>query len=386
MNTKPKIAFLIRKHPRSIGGVQRHSVRLYEGLSGTFDIEKISWSGPEWGVPFYFPIFYYRSVRNGAEVIHCDDAVTALIGAKIRNNSAKRVIATVHGLDVILQLPWYQKKLRENLHLLDKVICVSRATAEAVRFRGVPDEKIEIIPNAADDIFDSPRKTEEQLNKFNRMTGIDIRNKIVLYSLGRPIRRKGFDYFADKVFPLLPENCVYLMAGPSPKTPSWLNSVGPLLGEKRYRTLLMASGSDTIHDRLLESGKHPRIHYLNDISGELREILYSIADIFIMPNRTVEGDMEGFGIVAIEAAARGIPVIATGIEGIVDAVIDGENGYCFPEGDAAAMANKITDLIINPAELTEFGERAAKFTRERFSSEKVHGRYKEIFKNLIEKR
>jgi len=382
MDSRRKIAFLIRKRPDTIGGVQRHSARLYDGLRDSFDIEKIGWNGPEWGAPFYFPLFYRRSIRNGAEVVHCDDAVTALIGARIRKNSSKKVVATVHGLDVILPIPWYQRKLREALPTLDTIICVSRATAEQVRSRNVPAGKIEIIPNAAEKVNIFNRKNEASFRKFYDRTGIDLRGKIVLFSLGRPLRRKGFDYFVTHVFPHLPENIVYVIAGPGSKTPPWLKMAGPILGQKYHRLLILASGCDTVHDELKRLSSHPRVHYLNGISEELRDALFEVSDLLIMPNRKIDGDMEGFGIVALEAAVRGIPVVATGIEGITDAVIDGHNGYCVDDGDVSAMVEIIKSLVENPKRLSDFGKKAKEFTESRFSSSVVHGRYKQIFEKL----
>ncbi len=384
MNTKRKIIFLNRKNPNSIGGVQRHIARLCAGLSKSFEIEKIGWSGPEWSAPIYFPYFYYKSMGNGAELLHCDDAVTALVGAKIEKNSGKKVVATVHGLDVILPIPWYQERLKKALPRIDKIVCVSRATAEQAKKRGVSNEKIEIIPNSAESVNGFSKKSEESFRKFENRTGIDLRGKTVLFSLGRPLRRKGFDTFIENVFPFLPENCVYIIAGPAPKTPSWIKTLKPVLGKKYHRLLLLASGCDTVHEKLIELCSFPRLHYLNEVSDELRDTIFALSDLFIMPNRRVEGDMEGFGIVALEASARGIPVIATGIEGITDAVIDGRNGFCVGEGDSSKMIDIIKSFIDDPDKLSDFGKEAKKFTEDNFSSSKIHARYSEVFSELLD--
>lgn len=384
MKKSRKIVFLVRKNPDSIGGVQRHSARLYEGLSDLFQIERISWKGPEWGAPLYFPLFYFKSVSNGAGLIHCDDAVTALVGSRVRKNSDKKVVATVHGLDVVLPIPWYQRRLRAALPTLDKVICVSNATADRVRERGVPEGKIEVISNAAENIKRPDSDKEKQYSRFLAETGIDLRGKRVLFSLGRPIRRKGFDRFITDVFPSLPDDCVYVIAGPSPKIPSSIRLLNSVLNEKYRRLFLTASGCDTIHRELNQLARRPRVHYLNFVSDELREIIFALADLFIMPNRCVEGDMEGFGIVALEAAVRGVPVIATAIEGVTDAVIDGYNGYCLPENDPSAMAAVIKSLLEKPSDLAALGEKARRFTLERFSPSTIHGRYARIFEDLLD--
>jgi glycosyltransferase involved in cell wall biosynthesis len=146
----------------------------------------------------------------------------------------------------------------------------------------------------------------------------------------------------------------------------------------------LASGSYSMHEDLVRQSDHPRFYYLNGVSEELRDRLYAAADLFIMPNRSVEGDMEGFGLVALEAAVRGVPVVATGIEGIVDAVIDGQNGFCVPEGDNGAMLGIIMALAEDPFKLAAFSRRAAEFTRQRFSSEKVFSQYRKLFDSLLD--
>ncbi|MBD3170715.1 MAG: glycosyltransferase [candidate division Zixibacteria bacterium] len=381
--SKKHVIFLVRKPPESIGGVQRHSARLSDGLAKSYFVEMFNWKGPEWGAPFSFPMFYHKSVRNGAHLVHCDDAVTSFVGAKISNHSNKKVVATVHGLDIILPLPWYQKRLPAALQSIDHVVCVSRATAKQVIKRGVNPERIRIIPNAAEEVDFHIEKNEELYQKIESQTGADLRGKKVLFSLGRPLKRKGFDQFIENVFPHLPEDYVYIAAGPKPKTPKWLGVSKNIIGRDLHHILSLASGCYTVHDRLVELSGHPRVYYFNGVSEELRNQLYAVSDLFILPNRTIDGDMEGFGIVALEAAVRGVPVIATGIEGITDAVIDGENGYCIPEGDIKKMAGTIKSLIDNPDTLSELGKRARKYTASAFSIASIVKRYNELFEELL---
>ena len=378
-----KIAFLLRQNPAGVGGVQRLSSILTEGLSGDYDIERIIWKGPDWGMPLAFPQLYYKSIKSDARLVHCDDAFTCLIGGRIRTASGKKVVGAVHGLDLILPIPWYQKSLCFALQKLDKITTISRATFEQVKKRGIDSSKIEIIPPAAEMSPIVIKKDDDLYRYWERKIGIDLRQKKVLISIGRPVKRKGFDRFISDLFPHLPDDYVYIVAGPAHKTPIWIKSLKPFLNEKFYYNLLLASGSYSMHDDLVRLSGHPRVYYLNGISGEPRDRLYSVADLFIMPNRTVEGDMEGFGLVALEAAVRGVPVVATGIEGIVDAVIDGENGYCSPEGDNGAMLGIIMALAEDPLKLSTLSRRAVEFTQHRFSPERVFALYRKLFDGLL---
>jgi glycosyltransferase involved in cell wall biosynthesis len=377
------IIFLLRQNPDGVGGVQRLSTILTEGLASDYDIQRIIWRGPDWGMPLSFPLFYYKSIRSDAPLVHCDDAFTCLIGSKIKTASDKKVVGAAHGLDLILPIPWYQQALSVALQKLDKITTISRATAEQVKKRGVDPSKIEIIPPAVEVQPRIIKKDDELYRHLEREIGIDLRQKKVLISIGRPVKRKGFDRFISAVFPHLPDDYVYIVAGPKLKSPIWLNTLKPILNERTYYGLLLASGSYGMHDDLVRLSSHPRVFYLNGVSLELRDRLYAAADLFIMPNRSVEGDMEGFGLVALEAAVRGVPVVATGIEGIVDAVIDGENGYCVPEGDNGAMLGIIMALAEDPLKLSALSQKAVEYTERRFSPERVFALYRKLFDGLL---
>ena len=83
------------------------------------------------------------------------------------------------------------------------------------------------------------------------------------------------------------------------------------------------------------------------MSDEEKNCLYQISDLFVMPNISVKNDQEGFGIVLLEAGRYGLPVIASNIEGIKDAVIDGKTGHLIEEKNAQGFINNITNPDID---------------------------------------
>ena len=72
------------------------------------------------------------------------------------------------------------------------------------------------------------------------------------------------------------------------------------------------------------------------------------ADVFVQPNIPVPGDMEGFGLVAIEAAMQGSLVVASSLEGLIDAVDDGVTGELLPAQDATAWRTHLEELLADP--------------------------------------
>ncbi|HEY4855012.1 MAG TPA: glycosyltransferase family 4 protein, partial [Streptosporangiaceae bacterium] len=86
---------------------------------------------------------------------------------------------------------------------------------------------------------------------------------------------------------------------------------------------------------------------------------YDAGDVFAMPCRTRRGglDVEGLGIVYLEASAAGLPVVGGDSGGAPDAILDGETGYVVSGGDAAAVAGRIIQLLADPAAARAMGEK-----------------------------
>jgi phosphatidylinositol alpha-1,6-mannosyltransferase len=104
-----------------------------------------------------------------------------------------------------------------------------------------------------------------------------------------------------------------------------------------------------------------------------------------MPNLSIPGDVEGFGLVALEASMRGTYVLASAIDGITDAVVDGKNGSLLPAGDTSAWIDKIHELLSDEVALQTFSEQGKEFTRRHFSWKIMTESYVEIFNRFIDK-
>jgi phosphatidylinositol alpha-1,6-mannosyltransferase len=107
---------------------------------------------------------------------------------------------------------------------------------------------------------------------------------------------------------------------------------------------------------------------------------YDAANIFAMPCRTRRGglDVEGLGIVYLEAAATGLPVIAGDSGGAPDAVLDGETGYVVPGNDANAVADRLIQLLCDPAGAAAMGEKGRAFIDREWTWDLVAERLKAL--------
>jgi len=94
-----------------------------------------------------------------------------------------------------------------------------------------------------------------------------------------------------------------------------------------------------------------------------------------MPNIVVPGDMEGFGIVMLEAGACGLPTLAADLEGIRDVIDEGVNGWFAPTGDANAFSARIESLLGDPDSLRAASERTAEYVTSKFRWDSTAERY-----------
>jgi glycosyltransferase involved in cell wall biosynthesis len=169
-------------------------------------------------------------------------------------------------------------------------------------------------------------------------------DQVVLLTLGRLVRRKGVRWFTEFVLPQLGEHVHYVVAGEGPE-------------EELIRAAAGAAGVST------------RLHLLGRVADGEREELLTGADVFLQPNIPVPGDIEGFGLVTVEAAMRGTPVVAAKLEGIQDAVVNSRTGILLPPADAAAWVSELNGLLAVPLELRALGDRFRADAEELYSEE-----------------
>ncbi len=258
--------------------------------------------------------------------VHLGDAALAPLGALL-SACGCRVSATACGLDVTYPAVWYQFLIRASLPRLRVVICISSATADEVRKRGVPDERIRIIPCGL---------WPEEIPPVTPVPDLPT-----LLTVGRLVPRKGVAWFVAEVFPLLRREIPGL----------------------RYRIAGSGPEASLIKKVVQERGLTEAIIFDTNLDDLALEKAYADASAFVLPLLPRPGDMEGFGIVLIEAAARGVPVAAARLGGAPDAVIEGITGQLFEARNAQACAATILQLL----RTRQDRQRIASAARERYS-------------------
>ena len=134
----------------------------------------------------------------------------------------------------------------------------------------------------------------------------------------------------------------------------------------RARLVMVGPDEEALRPRIMaELGPHAGACRLVDFTPSPEHYL-AACDIFCLPSYR-----EGFGSVLIEAAAMGLPSLASNIYGIDDAVVDGTTGLLHPPGDAEAIAGQMERLIASPALRKQLGEAGRRRALESFTAERV---------------
>ncbi|MGB0653747.1 MAG: glycosyltransferase family 4 protein [Thermoplasmatota archaeon] len=329
-----KVAFAARNMPpKVIGGLERFSDDVLAGLRRDFEVTEVAnRRGRRWTAPYLATAKprLVGAIRAGAQVVDASDASLAPALAGLKAPTQVRV----HGLDLLHPHPIYQKVVRRYLPKVDVIVANSEATRGLLADFGITEERTRVVNPAAD--APAGHRPDPQPGR-------------ILF-LGRLVERKGVLPLVERVWPHLADH---------PEVYLDIVGDGPLREEVEEAVDLAPS-----NDRITLHGALPQ--------GPLEQ-LFARADCFVMPNRATPGDWEGFGIVAAEAAARGVPVVAHAVDGMDDAIIHGATGLKVPGPDDRALAAAILKVV----DRRELGDRAAIAAEaaSRWSAARLHRDY-----------
>lgn len=345
-----RVLFVTRKYPPRVGGMESLSYGLTTGFPEPKRILALRRS--QLHLVWFLPYVVVRLALTGHryDVIHLGDALLGVAGLVPRALFKRPLAVSVHGLDLTFPNRLYQAYLSLFLRA-DLFIANSESTRRIAEGRGLsPVQTITI--GVPDHYFAIERAPSRDPELESRRAG-----RPVLVTVGRLVKRKGVAWFVRRVLPKLPD-VLYVVVG-----------VGPEREE-----ILRAAAETGTTERLWLAGRL--------VEERLRELLGG-SDVFVMPNIVVPGDVEGFGIVAIEAAASGVPVVAARLEGIPDAIVDGQNGALVESGDADAFVAVLSRWLGDRAEREREGARGREFTREQNAWPKIIARYAAAFERLL---
>ena len=237
------------------------------------------------------------------------------------------------------------------------VVAISQFTAAQLASLGRSPASVDIISPALPEAFlDRPR--DEQ-----RIAALCQRYRVaggpVLLSLGRLVLRKGVDRVLGALPAILEQfpKAIYLIGGSGPDEP-------------KLRALVTGLGLEE------------RVRFLGYVPRDDLVSLYDLADLFLMPSRlTPAGDSEGFGIVFLEAQARGVPVIGGLAGGMADAVAPG-GGVLVDGAESSSIAEAALRILSLPGFGCEMGQVGRQYVRQEMTMSMQKRKLDQLFDRL----
>lgn len=231
----------------------------------------------------------------------------------------------IHGLDIIADNLLFQRFFVPFIKKANYLIANSYNTKSLAELKGIANEKIHIIhPGAEIPPRNQPHQAETFRQKFN------LKDSKILLSVGRLIPRKGLAEFI--------ENSFLDILSTDPKITLVIIGSDPqnALSKK-------TSVKEKIRKLIFKNRLEEKILLLGKVDDDILQKAYNESDLFIFPLVDTPGDVEGFGMVAIEAASFGLPIVAFGVGGVKDAIIDEETGYLVKPGNYKHLTSLVID-------------------------------------------
>lgn len=273
-----------------------------------------------------------KLVSTILQICEQDDVDVICVGAAeaftwlpevLRKHTDRKIVYYTHGEEFSERA--HSKKAegqrKRALQFSHGIVAVSGFTKDLLvkRYNANPDH-IRLIHNGVDfGAFAKPMKTKNPSDTTRTNQGLQV------VAAGRMVERKGFDKLIE-AWPII------LDAAPG-------------------ATLKMAGKGPIFNDlkkRIDELKLQQSVQQLGFVPDEELIKLYQDADLFVMPNRTLEnGDTEGFGLVFLEAAAAGTTSVGGRAGGATDAIIEGETGLLVDGSDPQEIANAIVRLLLD---------------------------------------
>ncbi|MCD4705800.1 glycosyltransferase family 4 protein [bacterium] len=299
--------------------------------------------------PKWLPCFWHLY-----KIIKKEKIKTVLVGQVLPLGTVAMILSKImkfdyivltHSFDILIAQKSKRKKylLKKILKNAKYITVNSNFTKQKLIKLGINENKITIIYPCA---YFKPLADEKIKNDLIKKYSLE--NKKIILTVGRMVERKGADMVIKSMSKIKKEipNIVYIIAG----------------GDAYYKkNLIELSKKFLITDKVI---------FMPNAKDEKIKALYDLCDLFIMPCRQINEDVEGFGIVYLEANCFSKPVIGGKSGGAIEAIIHNKTGLLVNPLDTNEISNAIIKLLKNKNLAKELGENGRQRVRQEFNWKK----------------
>lgn len=300
-------------------------------------------------------------IKERPQAIQLATVYDGYLGLWLKHWRKLPLIIYAHGNEILDAMHMKWPKPKAALLQADHVIAVSRFTAGLVEHAGVDPSRISIVHPACD--LQRFRPLPANLELKQKWVG-NIQRRVVV-TVGGLVARKGHDMVLRALSRLIPKfpDLAYLIVGDGPHRP-------------KLESLVHELGLD---EHVVFAGK---------IKDELLPEIYALSEIFVMPSReNLDAcDVEGFGLVYLEAGACEKPVVAGRSGGVPDAVLDEQTGLLVDPNNLLELANALERLLNNRRLAETLGRQGRSRLIGKFEWPWIANRIHEIVETIVQKR
>jgi len=327
-----RLTIVTRNFPPLQGGMERLNEQIFKILSKQYQCQLFGPAGCEEYVakgvatgsrisptPLFLLLSFVRAFishlkNKPPRVVIGGSGLVAPVVVTLSKIFGSRSVLMIHGLDIIVESRLYQLVFLPFIRHADLIVSNSENTKNLAIARGVNSHRIVVIPPGVEIPELSNKESEIQDNP-------KITDAKILLSVGRLIPRKGLSEFIRQGLPSLINH--------DPDVELWIAGTEAKSALNKNRFSVQAQ----IEQAIEETGLQDNIKLLGRVEDSELSALYRAADVFVFPLIETAGDVEGFGMVAIEAAIHGTPTVAFDCGGVRDAIEHGESGYLVKPGE-----------------------------------------------------
>lgn len=343
-----KIMHITRNMPPLVGGMERLNWHLADELSKQHRIHIVAPEDARTGRPTgtdfsgvpLTPLWFFlikalitsilEARKFRPDIIIAGSGLTAPIAWIVAKLYHARSMAYLHGLDITVNNIFYRWLWLPFIRRMDLTFVNSHFTEKAATDAGAKQSALKVIfPGVT--LADSGPTTGD-VDQF--LLANQLSERKILLSVGRLAARKGIQEFVSYSLPKIVEkvpSATLVVIGDAP--------THSLHAREQSRQAILAEAE--------KHGLTNNIKFLGRVSNETLLSAYKAASVHVFPVKHDPYDPEGFGMVAIEAAAHGVPTAAFATGGILDSVASGVSGLLTDQGDYTGLAESVVQLIEN---------------------------------------
>lgn len=317
--------------------------RVVHIAAGPYDLPKESL--PDVIDEFTDGVLAHLAATGGADIVHANYWLSGVAAHRIKHALGIPFVATFHTLARVKaeggdpEPSWRDRAEAELINCTDAVCVSCQAERDQfLRLYGTPHGRVEIVAPGVEHALFGPGERSGARRAIG-MTGAELDAPTVLF-VGRLQPLKG------------PDVAIQALAAMR-RDDSRLFIVGGASGVDGNAEVALA------HALVDELGVRDRVEFIEPQPHHILSTYYRAADVVIVPSRS-----ESFGLVALEAAACGIPVVASAVGGLLSLVDHADTGLLVPERDPALFAAAIDSILDDPLLAEQMSQAAVKRARE----------------------